>query len=294
MSRWKLFTFGGIAVLIGIQVILAITIVGALKIIEHYGYYHDIFSKNWIDPNAQLTFFTTVMQVSGALLGLYFTAISVVASTTYAKAPGGARSLVIHERVGYLYFRSLAFLTVVTTVMVATLSFHRSVGVLNTALVAALSIYSILGFVALGLQAFQLFDPSFLVPYLKQQLIKSIDAVTPAAPEWEDVSLQDYHRRLVETHLGNYESLVLIASREDNLDGRALVKLGTGLFESLRMYSTQKSTISTVSYWFKRDQGHKSWLLPPHGEAEVALETGTSLRHGQDDQRPTGALISAF
>jgi hypothetical protein len=278
MSRWKLSAFGGILSLIAVQILLAVTIVGALKITEHYGYIHGILSKDWIDEAAQLGFFTTVMQVSGALLGLYFTAISVVASTAYAKAPGGVRSLVIHERVGYLYFRSLAFLTVVTTLMVAILSFHRSVGVLNTGLTSVLCVYSVFGFVALGLQAFELFDPSFLVPHLTQQLAKSINAVTPAAPEWEDASLQDFHRRLVDVHLGNYESLVILASRDDNLDGKALVKLAAGLFESLRLYSTQKSTISTLSYWFKRDHGYKSWLLPPHGEAEVALETGTSLR----------------
>ena len=174
MSRWKLSTFSGIAGLIGIQVILAITIVGALKIIEHYGYYHGIFSKDWIDPNAQLTFFTTVMQVSGALLGLYFTAISVVASTAYAKAPGGVRSLVIHERVGYLYFRSLAFLTVVTTVMVATLSFHRSVGVLNTGLAAALSIYSVFGFVTLGFTGVPTFR-SLVSSSLSQTAARKVD-----------------------------------------------------------------------------------------------------------------------
>ena len=234
--------------------------------------------KRWINENAQLSFFAALMPVSGALLGLYFTAISVVASTAYARAPGGIRSLVIRERIGHLYFRSLALLAGITTLMATALSLGRSIGVLNTGFASALCVFSIFGFVALGLKTFDLFDPSYLVNYLNQQIAKSIHAVTPSAPDFEDPSFQDHHRRLAEGHLGNYESLVSLASSEGNLDRKALVKLGKGLFGVLRVYATSKCTISTTSYWFKRDQGYKSWLMTSPTEVEIALQTSTSLR----------------
>ena len=259
----------------------AVGTVGVLKVVEHLGYETSVLSRDWINQSAQLSFFTTLMQVSGALLGLYFAAISVVASTAYGRAPGGIRSLIIHERVGHLYFRALAFLTAISTVMAAVLSFGRSIGVLNTSLAAVLCVYSIFGFVALGLKTFDLFDPAFLMPYLQAQLGKCMRAVTPAGFHFDDNSFQDYQRKVSTDRLRDYGGLVSLASRKDNLDKSALVKLGKGLFALLRHYATLKSAIASTSYWFKRDPSHKNWLLASHTEVEIALQTATSLRPDQ-------------
>jgi hypothetical protein len=257
---------------------LAVSIVGLLKAIEHRVHINGIDWIVSVDPDVQLVLVTTLIVLSGALLGLHFTAISVVASTAYSRAPGAVRSLIIHERAGNIYFRSLALQTSVATVMATVLCFHFTLGALNTIFISSLSIFSIFGFVILGLKTFDMFDSAFLVPYLHEQIGKAMVAVNQRMPRGKDHNFQDYFRRQAEELVGTYSNLVTIAASEDNLDRKALVKLGIGLFQLMRVYATQKPFIPLDSYWFKRRHDHKSWLLGSPSELDVALSTSTALR----------------
>ena len=260
------------------QSLFAISIVWLLRVLDPYARELKFLSQIKVDDNAQLNFFSALLQISATLLGLYFTAVSVVASTAYARAPGDVRALIISEKVGSIYFKTLALFAGVLSLMVTALCFHWQVGLLNTLFATALSLFSVFCFVALGLRAFDFFNPAALVDHLNRGLAKSILAVQPGAYQWKDQSFQAHHQRQADSLLGSYANLVTIAGQKDNLNAKALIDLGIGLFSILSFYSSHKINIPTLSYWFKRNYSHKSWLLGSFEEVKVAMETSTSLR----------------
>jgi hypothetical protein len=277
-TREKSQIFWQLARIILNQTLLAIAIVWLLMELEHYGRNLDILPQVKVDENAQLNFFSALLQISATLLGLYFTAVSVVASTAYARAPGDVRALIISEKIGSIYFKTLALFAGVLSLMVTALCFHWEVGLLNTLFATGLSLFSVFCFVALGLRSFEFFNPAALVDHLNRGLAKSILAVQPGAYQWRDQSFQAHHQRQADTLMGSYANLATVAGQKDNLNAKALVDLGIGLFSILGFYSSHKANIPTLSYWFKRNYSHKSWLLGSFQEVKVALETSTSLR----------------
>jgi len=54
--------------------------------------------------------FSITASVTGVFLGLYFTAISVVAGSVFARIPGNLRELLLYEKVGNQYIRILGVL----------------------------------------------------------------------------------------------------------------------------------------------------------------------------------------
>lgn len=72
-----------------------------------------------VDPSIYTEILTTTIQVAGVFLGLYFAAVSVVASTVYARVQGDVRNLLVREKVGNFYIRTVALLGAAATVMLA-------------------------------------------------------------------------------------------------------------------------------------------------------------------------------
>jgi hypothetical protein len=231
-----------------------------------------------VEKEAQRDFFTALGGISAAFLTLYFTALSVVVSTAYARAPGKIRSLIIREEVGSLYFGILAQFAGVVIVMLSSLAFGYHVGPLNTVLASALCLFSIFGFVFLGVRAFEYFDPAALVSLLNRRFWLEIQSVTPDGYQWLDQSFQAHHQRQAEELLGNYSDLVTVASQKENLHGKGLVDVGKGLLLALNFYAKEKVRIPSQSFWFKRAYRHKNWLLTSHNELEIALTTGTVIQ----------------
>jgi hypothetical protein len=261
------------------QLMLALLVFTALSVIESVLISWNMpLMKRPLSDGAQLGLLTTLGQISATFLGLYFTAITVVASTAYAKVPGEIRSLVVQEQVGSVYFRILAQFAGTVTVMLTALAFKIPVGVLNTSVAAFLCLFSIFSFVILGIRAFQFFDPATLISYLNRNLSMSIHAVTSQGANWLDESFQAHHQRRAEGLLSVYSNLVLVASQPENLQGKGLAELGQGILRVLSYYSSHKAKIPSSSYWFKRTHEHKDWLLAPYHELEMALATATSVR----------------
>lgn len=238
---------------------------------------YGILASLRVDPSVSTDILTTMIQVAGVFLGLYFTAISVVASTVYARVQGDVRDLLVRERVGNYYVRVVALLGVVGTILLAARALNYSPGVLNLLLVAFLGGLSILSFVVLGSRVFNFFNPVPLVSYVGEDLAREIIAVTPEGYRWQDQSFQDYHQRRAENLLRTYGNIVHLATQEDYLRGDALRQLATGALSLLRFYAHNKSRIPSDSRWFKRTARHKEWLTSDATELETALSTGTML-----------------
>ncbi|MDP3072301.1 MAG: hypothetical protein Q8N18_18565 [Opitutaceae bacterium] len=234
-----------------------------------------------LNAEAQLGYLSTLGQISAGMLTLYFTAISVVASTGYARVPGDIRTLIVQDQVGSFYFRILAQFAATTIVMLVALVFGLTLGPLNVLLASALALFSILSFWALGQRAFRLFDPTALSESLNQELAGAVTAVTPERFGWDEISLQAHNQRRAEQALNSYRNLIAIAAQPENAGGGRLVDLGRSLLAVLKFYVERKSRIPSKSFWFKRANKHKDWLLARQHELDIALATDTSLAPDQ-------------
>lgn len=230
-----------------------------------------------VDRTVSVNMLTTMVQIAGVFLGLYFTAVSVVASTVYARVQGDVRDLLVREKVGNFYVRVVALLGVVGTILLAAYVLGYTPGVLNSTLVAFLGGLAILSFVVLGSRIFEFFNPVPLTGYVGENLAREIIAVTPEGFRWQDRSFQGYHQRQAENLLRTYSNIVHLATQENHLRGDALRQLATGALSLMRFYAQKKLRIPSDSRWFKRTARHKDWLTSDATELEMALNTGTTL-----------------
>jgi hypothetical protein len=271
--------FGQVIRVIFWRLIFSIALVFIFSVLDHH--LRD-WNPGWLnlklEKEAQREFLATLGGASAAFLTLYFTAISVVVSTAYARVPGNIRSLIIKEEIGSVYFGVLAQFAGVVTVILTALAFGYQIGPLNTLLASFLCLFSIFGFVFLGVRAFEYFDPTVLVTLLNQRIFREIKSVTPDGYQWTDSSFQTHHQRLAEELLNNYADLVTVSSQKENLHSKGLVELGKGLLLVTNVYAKEKVRIPSSSYWFRRTYRHKNWLLTSYTEIEMALVTGTIIQ----------------
>lgn len=238
--------------------------------------------RHWLDElalsdGAQLALFSTLAQMAGTLLGLYFTAISVVVSTGYARVPPEIRALMIRDEASSLYFGVLAQFTAVMAVMLTAVSFTIPLGALNNLLAAFFALFSIFSFVVLSLRALDFFEPANLIPPLNKALSRSIREVTPDGFNWQDASFQAHHQKVAESALECYANLVTVAAAKENVSVAALTDFARELLRAMRQYARIKARIPTDSYWFKRTGRQKRWLTASEHEVELALMTDTAL-----------------
>jgi hypothetical protein len=275
--------FGHLILNISTRFIFSVALVFVFFVIDrHLGHWTPTRIPSWLHlapvREAQREFLTTLGAISAAILTLYFTALSVVVSTAYSRTPGIIRSLMIKEEVGSVYFGILAQFAGVVIVMLTCLAFGYQIGTLNTLLASFLCLFSIFGFVFLGVRAFEYFDPTMLVSLFNRRMLKEIQSVTPSGFQWKDASFQAHHQKQAGVLLGCYSDLVTIASQTENLLGKGLVELGQGLLLIVNYYAQQKVRIPSNSFWFRRTYKHKNWLLTSSSELEMALMTGTTIQ----------------
>lgn len=257
---------------------MAVVAVLILLSVEH-AFPHSTILVRWsVKPEAEYGFFATLAQVAATMLGLYFTAVSLVASTSYARAPGNLRALIIEEQVGNFYFSFLAHFAATAVTMLAAVSLGVPIGALNIFWLSFLGLFAVFSFVLLGLRTFSFFDPTALVRHLNPRLARAMSEVTPTGYKWLDPSFQSHQQRDADRAIEAYANLIVIAEQSENLNARTLVELAEGLFAALNHYALIKCRIPTKSLWFRRHPKHKQWLLAPSHELEIARSTDTALQ----------------
>ena len=268
------------------EVLLAILIVAGLAVLEFLLLAQGGAVTKLLPEPARLNsetyanILSTLAQIAGVFLGLYFTAVSIVASTVYARVPGDVRSLIIHEKVGNVYIRIVALLGAVATLLLAANALGFYTGILNFVLVTFLGIIAIFSFVVLGIRTFNFFDPTRLVKHLARDLMKWIRAATPAGFQWQNPSFQTHYQQQAESLLMTYRNIVYLANREEyqHLQEKSLTELGLSALGLLRLYTQEKSRIPSDSHWFKRTYRHRDWLATDYTQIDIALRTGTALQ----------------
>jgi hypothetical protein len=264
--------------------LLAITIIaiayGAESALRTRGLW---FPKNWSDAlglqrEAYTSVLSTIAQVTGVFLGLYFTAVSAVASSAYSRVPNTVRSLVLEEKLGNVYVRLVALEAALATILLSAQAIGLFLGYVNFGIVAVGAILSIFAFVALGFRVFYFFDPTQLVGYVERDLQTAIVNVTVPRRGSMLAPLQAGYQAQAARALSSYADLVAVATQSDQVETEAANQLAQSVCRSLRFYGRYKNNIPSESLWFTREYRHPDWFSTDYSALSLALETGTSLQ----------------
>lgn len=231
-----------------------------------------------LDEETSRNLLGIVAQVAGVFLALYFTAVSVVASTVYARVPGEIRELLTKEKVGNLYIQIVALTVAVATLLLGKSAFGFSINSLDMLVVMLLSIITIFSFIVLGLRIFSYFDPAKLAEYLGYDLARWFKAATPKGFQWNNPSFQHHYQKQAERLLMIYRKVTYLATHAEYFDGTVLSSLMMQPLLLLQLYISDKMHIPSNSNWFKKIYTHRDWLTADSTETELALHSGTSLQ----------------
>jgi len=238
-------------------------------------YYRIALSANLTHLSA---FLTTVASISGIFLGLYFTAISVVASSVFKTVSANLRRFFLNERVGFYYMRILAFLTVICLFLLGYILLGGTPGILITVFVIFLSGFCIFCFIQLGLNAFEFLDPTNLSDQIFDDFRKHVTSVTVKSFGCKDPRLQKYYQRRASFTLYTVVDLYRFCTSMRPLKRESFFKTFKRTFDFLEWYEKEKAFIPTKSNWFKSSPRYKSWFLSEAPSLEMALNTHTSMQ----------------
>ncbi|MBS1794227.1 MAG: hypothetical protein JSS81_10255 [Acidobacteria bacterium] len=231
-----------------------------------------------LDKDGAIELLSVSASIAGAFLALYFTAVSVVISTVYAKVQGNVRSVILRDKVSNAYIFQVAIQGVVSLILLSLIAVGYLPSFLNLTLVILLGIASFFSFVQLGLRIFYFFDPTHLVNYLTPDLFDWVNKATSQGYGWLDPSFQNHYQEESFKLLVIYRNLVHLANREEHLQSDALLGLANHAFKVLDNYGRIKHKIPSDSKWFRTTYRHKNWLTASEIDMSLALNTGTSLR----------------
>lgn len=220
----------------------------------------------------------SLAEISGTFLGLYFTAVSIVASTVYVRVQGDVRSLLMRDKVGNQYIFLVALLGAISILHLGIFSFGRQPGIFNVIFILILGISSIFSFVVLSFRTFHFFDPTQLVSYLISDIIKWVGRATIGGYKWQLPAFQSHYQKKADEAIDTYRNIVYLANKEEHLQSQALVGLASRAFYLMQIYGREKGKIPSDSMWFRRVPKHLNWLVTSDSQTIMALNTGTTLQ----------------
>lgn len=231
-----------------------------------------------LDTGAAASLLSTLAQIAGVFLGLYFAAVGTLISARYSNVPPNVRELMFTDKLGNQYIKLVALFGAVATLLLAGQSIGIQTGLLNLVLVTILGVATILSFVLLGRRAFEFFDPASLVRQLGSELVSSINRATTLHVFSRQQSFQAFYQKQAGSLLNSYESVVRVAAQDAVSRQYTLPYLAQNLLAIWAYYGRRKHLLASDSYWFRRQYAHKNWLTTDFTETSVALNTGTTLQ----------------
>lgn len=219
---------------------------------------------------------TLIASVSGVFIGLYFTAISVVASSIFARVPGNLRDVFLKEKVGNVYIKVLTLVTAISVILLSFKIFGQPPGILNSAFIAILGCVGILSFIPLGRRAFLFFDPTELSNSIFYDLNRNIRLSTISGYRWFDPSFQTAYHDAAAANISTLGTLIEICLKEQQLRSKRLSLMLNKIAYFLRTYQMQRKFIPSDSRWYALVPKYKSWFLQDSSVLTMALQTKTS------------------
>ena len=228
-----------------------------------------------VDKNIHYSIVGTIAQSAAAILALFFTAISVVASTGYAKLASDVRLLIINDDLNRRYLRLLAHLAAVSVIALIWDSLGHEPKALPTLYIGVLAVISFLCFFGLGARTFALFSPLSLLRHPIRTFFKQVNSVTPVGKRWLDPSFQAHARKVATRQLEIIEELLEAALSDEHPSMKRVVhEMTTEIHHMARFYSRKKAGIPARSEWFAKKPEFSRLQASMGTEVEIALATG--------------------
>lgn len=232
-----------------------------------------------LNANVYTELLTTIAATSGVFLGLYFTALSVVAGNLFPKLTENIRTLFIQEKVGAQYIKVVSFSMLVSVgyLLSQVLGYHpHSIGPIFITIIA---VYGIGTFMFLGFRAFYFFDPTKLCPIPLNDVYKNIKLATIDGFRYADQNFSNHYQGQASKALNILKELTdyAIDNNKNKSFENQLVKLSASFGYLINNYIDSKRKIPTESYWYRNKPQYPRWLLADSIEVSLALNTGTSL-----------------
>jgi hypothetical protein len=219
---------------------------------------------------------TTIAQAAAAMLALFFTAVSIVASTTYAKVPTEVRSLVAQDDLNRRYLSLLAHTAATATVGLGLHTLGLGASIALAGYIVVLLGISLLAFLPLGIRTFALFDPSNLTGYPLRAFAQAVVTVTHVGRRWLDPSFQSYANRIAEKQLRLVSDLMMLGINENRPRHDTVLDTAKTVNRLGQFYATKKPTIPSDSFWFTRRPEFKRWDVADSSMTGIALRTGVA------------------
>ena len=228
--------------------------------------------------NTYDTFLGTVAGIAAIFLGLYFTAISVVAGALFPKVPASVRGVILKNKVSNLYVRSLALLTAITVLLLGIRILGVTPNSWSATIVILLSCFGIFSFVELGFGVFNLFDPASVAGLIIEDIKHSLRSVTIDGFAWKDSSFQTYYQQQSKVRLEALDALVDVCRGQEQLASEPLTRITHSCIGLLSSYQFFKRLIPTKSRWYELVPRHKNWFVADSTEMSIAISTQTSIQ----------------
>ena len=262
-----------------IYAVFAVTIFGVIPIT----YQEFVRSRGW--PTLPLPFVTTesyiglmrtVAQAAATMLALFFTAVSVVVSTSYSKVSTESRILIAKDDLNRRYLRLLAHIA--ATAMVA-IGLH-AIGVPDSSVLVGyvifLSVVSLLAFLPLGIRNFAHFDVSNLTGYQVRAFNQAVSIVTRSGKRWLDPSFQNYANEMAENQLRLLSDTMVFVIAENRPRHNSVLSIAKIVNILAWSYIPKKLEIPSESFWFTRKPEFKRWEVADSSMTGLALHTGVA------------------
>ena len=231
-----------------------------------------------LDVGAYNSLLEAVAAVTGVFLALYFTAVSAVAATVYARVPHDIRELMLRDRLGNVYVTWVAFTMALSVLLLVIHAAGGSAYRLALPVVAVLVIFSIFAFIRLGQRAFSLADPTRLAHDLLRDFAKWFDRAKYGGWRWDVPEFQEHYRRQAHRSVSSLASLMKIATEEPHLRGESNRFAINRTSVLLARYLSGLKEVPTQSQWFGRRYEHPQWYLSGSTELEMATNTESFLQ----------------
>jgi hypothetical protein len=235
-------------------------------------------------PLAQAGTYAEVMigiaSMGAVFIGLYYAALSAVATRAYADVSTRIRVLLASDIAGRTYMRLLTFVTCFALLHLAlqvTVDYRSGTSAATALLLGA---SCVVVFVLLGNRAFHLLDPYNLVDEVSRDFDHWVDRVTRGRLRSSEEAFQQHAHAQADASISTLEAiadrsmaaLTTLSSRVSTISPlcRQL------LFTELR-YISKKAGIPIASRWYARANVHRRWFTTSDTITSVAAQTDTGL-----------------
>jgi hypothetical protein len=219
-----------------------------------------------------------VAGMGGVFIGLYYAAVSAVATQAYADVPNEIRFLLSGDIAGRAYMGLLTFVTCFAllhlALHVAVPGYTSGIAVIGALLLSAISVVV---FVQLGNRAFHLLDPTAFSHDLLRELDHWVDRArgTRRRSTWPE--FQQHAQVQAQSAITILDAIIERSTA--NVSGLDSVpKLCTQLLGALIRYQSRKPEIPSDSRWFPPVNVQRRWFLSDDIVTSTAAQTGTALQ----------------